>query len=83
MRVCPRCETRFPDGERFCLHDSSVLVEEEDGPRTIKQTGLGAQILSTMGLKKLILLTDSPMTRYLGLDAYDLHITGTRPISGD
>ena len=62
---------------------AKVLVEEEDGPRTIKQTGLGAQILSTMGLKKLILLTDSPMTRYLGLDAYDLHITGTRPISGD
>ena len=60
---------------------AKVLVEEEDGPRTIKQTGLGAQILSTMGLKKLILLTDSPMTRYLGLDAYDLHITGTRPIT--
>ncbi|MCA9678426.1 MAG: serine/threonine protein kinase [Kofleriaceae bacterium] len=33
MRVCPRCETRFPDGERFCLHDSSVLVEEEDMAR--------------------------------------------------
>ncbi len=30
MKVCPRCYTRFPDGERFCLHDSSVLVEEED-----------------------------------------------------
>ncbi len=30
MKVCPRCFTRFPDAERFCLHDSSVLVEEED-----------------------------------------------------
>ncbi len=30
MKVCPRCFTRFPDGERFCLHDSSVLVEEDD-----------------------------------------------------
>ena len=30
MRVCPRCHTRFPTGERFCLHDSAVLVEEED-----------------------------------------------------
>ncbi|MEZ5778156.1 MAG: 3,4-dihydroxy-2-butanone-4-phosphate synthase [Paracoccaceae bacterium] len=58
-----------------------LIVEEDDGPRTIKQTGLGAQILSTMGLKKLILLTDSPLTRYLGLDAYDLHIVGTRPIT--
>ena len=58
-----------------------LLVADEDGPRTIKQTGLGAQILSTMGLKKLILLTDSPLTRYLGLDAYDLQIVGTRPIT--
>ncbi len=33
MRVCPRCETRFPPGERFCLHDSAVLVEEEDMAR--------------------------------------------------
>ncbi len=30
MKVCPRCFTRFPDAERFCLHDSSVLVEEQD-----------------------------------------------------
>ena len=30
MKVCPKCFTRFPDGERFCLHDSAVLVEEED-----------------------------------------------------
>ncbi len=60
---------------------AKLLTEEEDGPRTIKQTGLGAQILSTMGLKELILLTDSPLTRYVGLDAYDLTIAGTRPIS--
>ncbi len=60
---------------------AKLVNEEEDGPRIIKQTGLGAQILSSMGLKQLILLTDSPLTRYLGLDAYDLHITGTRPIT--
>ncbi len=29
MRVCPRCHTRFPTGERFCLHDSAMLVEDE------------------------------------------------------
>ena len=56
-------------------------AEDDDAPRTIKRTGLGAQIMSTMGLSQLILLTDSPMTRYLGLDAYDLSIVGTRPIT--
>jgi len=30
VKVCPKCFTRFPDGERFCLHDSAVLVEEDD-----------------------------------------------------
>ncbi len=56
-------------------------LEDDDAPRTIKQTGLGAQIMSTMGLHDLILLTDSPDTRYLGLDAYGISITGTRPLS--
>ncbi len=56
-------------------------MEDDDTPRTIKQTGLGAQIMQTMGLQDLILLTDSPDTRYLGLDAYGISITGTRPLS--
>lgn len=55
--------------------------EEDEGPRTVKNTGLGAQILSSMGLSKLILLTDNPDTRYLGLDAYSIEIVGTRPIT--
>ena len=54
---------------------------EEAGPRTIKHTGLGAQILSKLGLHELVLLTDSPATRYVGLDAYGLSITATRPIT--
>ena len=59
----------------------SSEMEDEDTPRTIKQTGLGAQIMQTMGLHELILLTDSPDTRYLGLDAYGISITGTRALS--
>jgi len=55
--------------------------EEDEGPRTVKNTGLGSQILATLGLTKLILLTDNPETRYLGLDAYHIEIVGTRPIT--
>ncbi len=54
---------------------------EDEGPRTVKQTGLGSQIMVTMGVKQLILLTDNPDTRYLGLDAYGISIVGTRPLS--
>ena len=57
--------------------------DEDEGPRTIKRTGVGAQIMSTMGLRDLILLTDSPQTKYLGLEAYNLSIVGTRPITED
>lgn len=58
----------------------ALYAAEDEGPRTIKHTGLGAQMLSKLGLRDLILLTDSPQTRYLGLDAYGLTIVGTRPI---
>ena len=58
----------------------SLYANEEEGPRTIKHTGLGAQMLSNMGLSELILLTDSPDTVYLGIDAYGLSIVGTQPI---
>ncbi|PSL20004.1 3,4-dihydroxy-2-butanone-4-phosphate synthase [Shimia abyssi] len=59
---------------------NSLYADEDEGPRTIKNTGLGAQMLSSLGLSKLILLTDSPETVYLGLDAYGLSIVGTHPI---
>ncbi len=39
MRVCPRCRTRFPTGERFCLNDSSMLVEDQDLARLGQTVG--------------------------------------------
>ncbi len=64
---------------------NALYANEDEGPRTvtIKQTGIGAQILSGLGLHELILLTDSPSTKYVGLDAYGLAITGSRPILKD
>ena len=61
----------------------ALSSHDDEGPRTLKRTGLGAQILSKMGIKELILLTDSPATRYVGLDAYGLTIAGTRPLMKD
>ncbi|MEM6341550.1 MAG: 3,4-dihydroxy-2-butanone-4-phosphate synthase [Pseudomonadota bacterium] len=57
-------------------------TDEEDGPRIVKNTGLGAQMLAAMGLSRLVLLTDSPLTTYMGLDAYGLEIVDTKPIMG-
>lgn len=65
------------------LRDTSMKldVHEEVSPRTLRQYGLGAQILSSLGLSKLVLLTNSPTPKVVGLDAYGLEIVGTRKIS--
>ncbi len=64
------------------LRDTQMQLEMEDGvsPATLKQYGLGAQILSNLGLSELILLTNSPSPKVVGLDAYGLSIVGTRKI---
>ncbi len=65
----------------FRAPHNALYAADEEGPRTIKETGLGAQILSELGLNELVLLTDSPQTTYLGLDAFGLTIVGTRSIA--
>ena len=57
-----------------------VFSDEDEEPMIIRHTGLGAQMLSNLGARKLILLTNAPRRTYVGLDAYDLSIVGTRPI---
>ncbi len=65
------------------LRDTSMQLAPHDevSPKTLRQYGLGAQILSSLGLSKLILLTNSPTPKVVGLDAYGLEIVGTRKIS--
>lgn len=65
------------------LRDTSMKLDVSDGvgPKTLRQYGLGAQILSSLGLSKLVLLTNSPTPKVVGLDAYGLEIVGTQKIS--
>lgn len=57
-----------------------MASDTEASPQTLRQYGLGAQILSSLGIKDLVLLTNSPQPKVVGLDAYGLTITGTRAI---
>ena len=65
------------------LRDTAMKIEKNDNasPKTLRQYGLGAQILSSLGLSKLELLTNSPTPKVVGLEAYGLEITSTRKIS--
>ena len=58
-----------------------LQADEEVSPQTLRQYGLGAQILSALGVGKMILLTNSPKPKVVGLEAYGLEIVGTRKIS--
>lgn len=63
--------------------DAALPQTDEAHPDTLRHTGLGAQIMSTLGLTKIILLTDTPLPKFIGLDAYHLEIVGTQPILKD
>jgi 3,4-dihydroxy 2-butanone 4-phosphate synthase/GTP cyclohydrolase II len=64
------------------LRDMSTKIELGDhvSPHRLRQYGIGAQILNALGLHELVLLTNSPSPKVVGLDGYGLTIVGTRPI---
>ncbi|OLS50932.1 3,4-dihydroxy-2-butanone-4-phosphate synthase [Rhodovulum sulfidophilum] len=65
------------------LRDTTMklVLDGAASPQTLRQYGLGAQILAALGLHRLVLLTNSPLPRVVGLDAYGLSIEGTRSIA--
>jgi 3,4-dihydroxy 2-butanone 4-phosphate synthase / GTP cyclohydrolase II len=58
-----------------------LVSDGEVSPQTLRQYGLGAQILVSLGLHELVLLTNSPRPKVVGLEAYGLSIIGTRRIT--
>jgi 3,4-dihydroxy 2-butanone 4-phosphate synthase/GTP cyclohydrolase II len=56
--------------------------QEDVDRRRVKEFGVGAQILLDLGVKDMILLTDTPEKKVVALDGYGLNIVGTRPIRG-
>jgi 3,4-dihydroxy 2-butanone 4-phosphate synthase/GTP cyclohydrolase II len=64
------------------LRDMSMKLDTGDhvSPNKLRQYGVGAQILTALGLHELVLLTNSPSPKVVGLDGYGLSIAGTRPI---
>jgi 3,4-dihydroxy 2-butanone 4-phosphate synthase/GTP cyclohydrolase II len=64
------------------LRDTTMkmVTPGEHSPQTLRQYGLGAQILSSLGLSAITLVTNSKAPRFVGLDAYGLSIAGTHPI---
>ena len=65
------------------LRDTTMKMVDagEASPQTLRQYGVGAQILSALGLTDVTLVSNSKAPKVIGLDAYGLSIAGTRAIS--
>jgi 3,4-dihydroxy 2-butanone 4-phosphate synthase/GTP cyclohydrolase II len=50
-------------------------------PKELRQYGVGAQILLALGVSDMILLTNSPARRIVGLEGYGLSVVETRAIT--
>ncbi len=61
--------------------DTSEETADQKKTERLVEYGLGAQILSDLGLKKIILLSNSKLPKIIGLDSYDLEIVGHHPIT--
>ena len=60
-----------------------IAAPGEGTPHVLRQYGLGAQILGALGIHEMILLTNSPSPKVVGLEGYGLSIHSTRKITGD
>ncbi len=55
-----------------------MVLPGEASPQTLRQYGLGAQILSALGLSRLVLLTNSGRPKVVGIEGYGLTIDEIR-----
>lgn len=70
-------------GETSAL--AEAIAELKGPPETNKKNrlleyGIGAQILSDIGVNKITLLSNSTLPKIIGLDKFDLEIVGHQPI---
>jgi 3,4-dihydroxy 2-butanone 4-phosphate synthase/GTP cyclohydrolase II len=59
--------------------DSAVRKAQANEQRNV-EIGIGSQILRDLGVTDMVLLTNSPQSIYVGLEAYGLKVVAQRPI---
>jgi len=70
-------------GAIVLLRDTNMKMDGTEGSSTLRQYGLGAQILGALGISNMKLLTNSPTPKLVGLEGYGLSISGTHPLNGE
>ncbi|MEM6489455.1 MAG: 3,4-dihydroxy-2-butanone-4-phosphate synthase [Pseudomonadota bacterium] len=59
---------------------SDRLRPRGTSPKELRHYGVGAQILQALGVRDMVMLTNSPQPRVVGLDGYDITISDTRAL---
>jgi len=63
------------------ISDQSALAPNKEGQeRRLVEIGVGSQILRDLGVREMVLLTNSPASVYVGLEGYGLKIVEQRKI---
>lgn len=60
--------------------DGANASKDEQNRNRQVEIGVGSQILADLGVRDMVLLTNSPQQNYVGLEAFGLHILETRKI---
>ena len=61
---------------------STPLQTVVGGERVLRDYGVGAQILLDLGVREMILLTNTPQRAIIGIEGYGLRIVDQKPIDG-
>jgi 3,4-dihydroxy 2-butanone 4-phosphate synthase/GTP cyclohydrolase II len=57
-------------------------IPDDIDRRRVKEYGVGAQILLDIGVRDMILLTDTPQKKIVALEGHGLNVVGTHAIRG-
>ncbi len=68
--------------ERFAARAEAPLRKIQGHERRIVEIGIGSQILRNLGVGEMVLLTNTPDSIYVGVEAFGLKITEQRQIEG-
>ncbi len=69
-----------PKGVSQWISERSAPPQPKSGERRQVEVGIGSQILRDLGVREMILLSNSPALVYVGLEGHGLKIAGTRSI---
>lgn len=61
--------------------EENTSQKNDERKERLVEYGLGAQILSDLGVEKITLLTNSKLPKIIGLESYNLEIVGHQPIT--